>query len=94
MRLKAEAVFELWSDDDRHPTKIVREYRDQYKVIGEILDEHPKILEMAHRDLEKLSKATSRRGRAGSSSTPTSTSLKSTPPPRCSPTTARVGPTT
>jgi len=63
MRLKAEAVFELWSDDDRHPTKIVREYRDQYKVIGEILDKYPKILEMVHGDLAKLSKATSRRGR-------------------------------
>ena len=63
MRLKAEAVLEFGSHDDQHLNKIVREYRQQYKVIGEILDKHPKILEMAHRDLAKLSKATSRRGR-------------------------------
>jgi len=63
MRLKAEAVLEFGLDDDRRQNKIVREYRNQYKVIGEILDNHPTILEMAHRDLSKLSKATSRRGR-------------------------------
>jgi IS5 family transposase len=63
MRLKAEAVFEFGSGDDQHQNKIVREYRNEYKVISEILDKHPEILEMAHRDLEKLSKATSRRGR-------------------------------
>ena len=63
MRLKAEAVFEFGSDDDQQQNKIVREYRNQYKVVGEILDKHSKILEMAHRDLEKLSKTTSRRGR-------------------------------
>jgi IS5 family transposase len=32
-------------------------------VVDAILDKHPEILEMAHRDLAKLSKATSRRGR-------------------------------
>ena len=53
----------MWSDDNQHLNKVVREYRDQYKVIGEILDKCPKILEMAHGDLEKLSKTTSRRGR-------------------------------
>ena len=63
MRLKAEAVFEFGSVDDRQQNKIVREYRNQYKVVGEILDKHSKILEMAHRDLAKLSKTTSRRGR-------------------------------
>lgn len=63
MRVKAEAVFDLWSDDDRHLNKIVREYREQYKAIGRILDKSPRILDMVHRDLEKLSKATSRRGR-------------------------------
>jgi hypothetical protein len=63
MRLKAEAVLEFGSNDDRHQNKIVREYRNQYKVIAGILDERPEILEMAHRDLAKLSKATSRRGR-------------------------------
>ncbi len=63
MRLKAEAVLEFGSDDDRQSTKIVREYRNEYKVIGEILGKHPEILAMVHRDLGKLGKATSRRGR-------------------------------
>lgn len=63
MRLKAESVLEFGVDDDQHQNKIVREYRQEYKRISEILDKHPKILEMAHRDLAKLSKATSRRGR-------------------------------
>ena len=63
MRLKAEAVLEFGLDDDQQQNKIVREYRREYKVVGEILDRHPEILEMVHRDLAKLSKATSRRGR-------------------------------
>ena len=63
MRLKAEAVFEFGLDDDQRQNKIVREYRREYKVVNEILDGHPEILEMVHRDLAKLSKATSRRGR-------------------------------
>ena len=63
MRLKAEAVLEFGLDDDQRQNKIVREYRREYKVVGDILDGHPKILEMVHRDLAKLSKATSRRGR-------------------------------
>jgi len=64
MRLKAEAVFEFTPDDkDQRPNKIVREYRLEYKLIGEILDQQPKILEMVHRDLDNLSKATSTRGR-------------------------------
>lgn len=63
MRLKAESVLEFGADDDQHQNKIVREYRQEYKVVSQILDKHPDILEMAHRDLAKLSKATSRRGR-------------------------------
>jgi IS5 family transposase len=63
MRLKAEAIFEFGLNDDQRPTKILREYRQEYKVVGEILDRHPEILEMVHGDLAKLSKATSRRGR-------------------------------
>ena len=68
MRLKAEAILDFGADDAQQQNKIVREYRDQYKAISEILKRHPKILEMAHRDLEKLSKAqlskaTSQRGR-------------------------------
>jgi len=63
MRLKAEAIFEFGTDGDQRPNKIVRLYRDQYKALSEILDKHPQIVEMAHRDLAKLSQATSRRGR-------------------------------
>jgi IS5 family transposase len=63
MRLKAEAIFEFGGDHEHQPNKIVRQYRDEYKAISEILDKHPEILEMAHRDLAKLSTATSRRGR-------------------------------
>ena len=64
MRLKAEAVFEFVSEDDQQQNKIVREYRQEYKLIGEILDRQPIILEMAHRDLAALTKASSsRRGR-------------------------------
>jgi len=63
MRLKAEAIFEFGLADDQRQNKIVREYRREYKVVSEILDGHPEILERVHRDLAKLSKATSRRGR-------------------------------
>jgi len=63
MRLKAEAILEFGLADDQRQNKIVREYRREYKVVSEILDGHPEILERVHRDLAKLSKATSRRGR-------------------------------
>ena len=69
MRLKAEAILDFGPHDAQQQNKIVREYRDEYKAISKILNEHPKILEMAHRDLQQLSKdqqlskATSRRGR-------------------------------
>jgi IS5 family transposase len=63
MRSKAETVFEFALGDDQKPNRIVREYRSQYKLVGEILDRHREILEMVHRDLGKLSKATSGRGR-------------------------------
>jgi len=63
MRLKAEAILEFGLNDDQPQNKIVREYRLEYKLVGEILDQSPEILEMVHRDLAKLSKATSRRGR-------------------------------
>ncbi len=63
MRLKAEAIFDFrWADDEGLP-QTVRFYRDEYKALSEILDRRPAILDMAHRDLEQLSKATSPRGR-------------------------------
>lgn len=63
MRLKVEAVLNFGSDGNQNENKIVREYREQYKEISEILDCRPEILDMAHRDLGKLSRTTSRRGR-------------------------------
>ena len=62
MRLKAEAIFAFGPSDEQRPNKIVREYRDEYKALSEILDQYPEILEMAHRDLVRLSRATSRAG--------------------------------
>lgn len=62
MRIKAEAILDFGATDEQQ-NKIIREYRDEYKLLSEILDEQPKILELAHRDLQRLSKATSRRGR-------------------------------
>ena len=63
MRLKAVAILDFGTDDELQQNKIVREYREEYKTISEILDRHPEILERAHRDLEQLSMSTSRRGR-------------------------------
>ena len=62
MREKTEAILDFGPSDE-HPNKIVREYRNEYKLLGEMLDKHPKILEWVHRDLEQLSNSTSRRGR-------------------------------
>ncbi len=50
MRSKAEAILEFGVDDDHQQNRIVREYRDEYKAISEILDNHPEILELAHRE--------------------------------------------
>jgi IS5 family transposase len=63
MRLKAEPILQFGVNDDQRSNRIVREYRNEYKVVGEILDQHPEILEMVHADLAQLSKSTSTRGR-------------------------------
>jgi IS5 family transposase len=62
MRIKSEAVLEFGVAADE-PIGIVREYRDEYKTLGKLLDEQPGILELVHRDLELLSQSTSPRGR-------------------------------
>ncbi len=62
MRQKAEAILDF-SGSDEQQNKIIREYRDVYKVLGKILDDQPKIMNLVHRDLERLSKAISGRGR-------------------------------
>ena len=62
MRLKAEAILEF-GEADKQQNEIVRQYRNEYKSLSEILDAHPKILQMVHLDLDRLSKSTSPRGR-------------------------------
>ena len=54
MRLKREAVLCFESNDDGLP-KVVREYRDRYRRISQVLDENPEILDRVHRDIQKLS---------------------------------------
>ena len=63
MRLEAEAVLEFGLYDDRQQSKIIRDYRQEYKTIDEILGRQPEILRLVHGDLAKLSKGSSRRGR-------------------------------
>ena len=46
-------------------SSLMRSYastRDEYKLISQILDKQPKILEWVHHDLEQLSSSTSGRG--------------------------------
>jgi len=62
MRIRAEAILEF-GDAGKQPNEIVREYRDEYKLLSEILDKQPKILELVHHDLQQLSNSTSPRGR-------------------------------
>lgn len=55
MRRIREAVLPFtWNNDDRL-LKTVREYREKYKGVSRILDDHPEILELAHEDLKRLS---------------------------------------
>ena len=63
MRVKAEAILDFGWADDLADNQTVRDYREEYKTLSEILDRRGEILDLVHRDLEKLSKATSRRGR-------------------------------
>jgi IS5 family transposase len=62
MRIKAEVLLDFVGSDE-HQNEIVREYREEYKSLVGILDKQPKILELVHRDLKKLSHSSSRLGR-------------------------------
>jgi len=64
MRRIREAVLPMAGNNDDRLLKTVREYREKYKGISRILDDHPKILELAHEDLKRLSSG-SRKGREG-----------------------------
>ena len=63
MRRKKEAVLPFEWNSDSLP-KTVREFREKYKGISRILDEHPAILERVHRDVVKRSQG-GKKGRAG-----------------------------
>lgn len=63
MRRKKEAVFAFESSDDGLP-KVVRDYRARYRAISQVLDENPEILDLVHKDLQKLSEGNSQ-GRRG-----------------------------
>jgi IS5 family transposase len=63
MRLKKEAVLSFeWSDEGL--PKVVRDYRARYRAISQLLDENPEILDLVHKDLQKLSEGDSK-GRGG-----------------------------
>jgi transposase, IS5 family len=63
MRRKQEAVLCFESNDDGLP-KVVRDYRERYRAISQVLDDNPKILAAVHRDILKLSEGDSQ-GREG-----------------------------
>jgi transposase, IS5 family len=54
MRRKKEAVLSFESNDNGLP-KVVKQYRDRYRRISQVLDKTPEILTAAHDDLAKLS---------------------------------------
>jgi transposase, IS5 family len=58
MRRKQESVLCFESNDDGLP-KVVRDYRDRYRAISQVLDDNPKILGAVHGDLQKLSEGDS-----------------------------------
>ncbi len=54
MRRKRERIFSFVCSDNGLP-KTVREYREKYKEISRVLDEHPESLNRVHHDLKQLS---------------------------------------
>ena len=63
MRRKMEAVLSFESSDEGLP-KVVRQYRDRYRAISQVLDDNGEILGVVHKDLRKLSQGDSK-GRKG-----------------------------
>ncbi len=61
MRRIREAVLPFTWNNDNLP-KTVREYREKYKGVSQILDDHPELLDLVHEDLKRLSSG-NRRGR-------------------------------
>lgn len=54
MRRKRERILSFAANDEGLP-KTVREFRDKYKGISQVLDDAPEILDLVHGDLKKLS---------------------------------------
>lgn len=50
MRRKKEDVLCFDWNDEGLP-KVVRDYRDRYRAISQVLDENPEILDLVHQDL-------------------------------------------
>jgi len=63
MRRIRETVLPFTWNNNALP-KTVREYREKYKAISRILDDHSEILKLVHEDLKRLSSG-GRRGREG-----------------------------
>jgi hypothetical protein len=63
MRQKKESVLCFASNDEGLP-KVLRDYRDRYRTISQVLDQNSEILDVVHQDLKKLSQG-DRRGRKG-----------------------------
>jgi IS5 family transposase len=70
MRRKREQVLSFVGSDEGLP-KTVREFRDKYKGISQVLDDTPEILDRVHGDLKMLSEG----GRSGRESDFTSETL-------------------
>jgi len=63
MRQKKELVLSFASSDEGLP-KVVRDYRDRYRTISQVLDKNAEILEAVHQDIKHLSQG-GRKGRKG-----------------------------
>ena len=63
MRRKKETVLCFESNDEGLP-KVLRDYRDRYRAISQVLDHNPEILDAVHQDLQKLSQG-GQKGRKG-----------------------------
>ncbi|MBN1396308.1 MAG: hypothetical protein JW959_14890 [Pirellulales bacterium] len=61
-RIRETMLPFTWNNNDL--PKTVREYREKYKAISRILDDHPEILKLVHEDLKRFSRG-GRRGREG-----------------------------
>jgi len=59
MRVRAEAILAFGRVAEQADNQTVRDYRNEYKRLSEILGRHPVILDLVHGDLEQLSQATS-----------------------------------